>query len=153
MSLHTADVGDFVVANERSGLPLTKVSKVVTSENLEEIRSKMLAGKFRLAIPLVGYRQRCSSGKQGEIEKQILEKEDVSPNEFRTTLMPEVSAYGGLRAATSSIIDFCVEKITPNEQNPRRNDVDVAFKLFRGSYATALLREIMKPKDIIAEGF
>ena len=153
LPLKTAEVGDFVIAVERTGIPTPTMSKMAKPENLTEINNAIQNGKLRLAIPLIGFRQRCSGGKQGEIEEQILEEEDVSPEEFRTSIMPEISAAGRLRTTLTPIIDFSSDKIMPNTNKPRSCNVETAFKLQKGSYATTLLREIMKPKRIIQEGF
>jgi tRNA(Glu) U13 pseudouridine synthase TruD len=36
---------------------------------------------------------------------------------------------------------------------PPGQEIGVTFMLYRGSYATILLREIMKPRNMIKEGF
>jgi tRNA pseudouridine13 synthase len=153
LRVNTAEVGDYVVAVERSGLPMPSIHRTVDSGKLAEINNAMQAGKLRLAIPLIGFKQYPSKGAQGEIERRVLEEEDVSPKDFRTSAMPEVSVTGRLRAAITPINDFSVEKITPNTSRPSGNDVETTFALHRGSYATTLLREIMKPRNIIKEGF
>jgi len=55
--------------------------------------------------------------------------------------MQEVSSEGGFRQASIHCSDYFSNK----------NNVE--FSLSRGSFATILLREIMKPDDPIAAGF
>ncbi len=55
--------------------------------------------------------------------------------------MQEVSSEGGFRQAAIHCTDYMSEKNT------------VEFSLSRGSFATILLREIMKPSDPIDAGF
>jgi tRNA pseudouridine13 synthase len=55
--------------------------------------------------------------------------------------MQEVSDEGGFRQAVIKCEDFSV--VEPM----------VSFTLSRGSYATVLLREIIKPQDPIKAGF
>ncbi|MGD0978329.1 MAG: tRNA pseudouridine(13) synthase TruD [Candidatus Bathyarchaeia archaeon] len=153
LPLNMAEVGDYVVAIEHSGLPSPTIFKTVNLEKRSEINNSMQSGKLRLAIPLIGFKQHPSQGVQGEIEKRILEEEDVSPSEFRILTMPEVSTKGRLRAATTPINNFSTDEISPDANRPRGFDVGVTFMLYRGSYATILLREIMKPRNIIKEGF
>ena len=94
----------------------------------------------RLAIPLVGY----SYSKKNRFDyqiSQVLENEQIHARDFFSKEMQEVSNEGGFRQSTikcesSSIIEPFV-----------------SFTLSRGSYATILLREIMKPSDPIAAGF
>ncbi len=153
LPVNRAEVGDYVVAVERSGLLMPSIHRSVDSATRMEINHAMHAGKLRLAIPLIGFKQYTSKGAQGEIERKVLEEEDVSPKNFRLGAMPEISAAGRLRAAITPINDFSVDNITPNISRPSRNDVETTFVLHRGSYATILLREIMKPKTLIKEGF
>ncbi len=94
----------------------------------------------RLAIPLVGY----SYSKKNRFDYQIskvLEKEQINAKDFFSKEMQEVSDEGGFRQAVIKCESFSV------------NEPLVSFTLSRGSYATILLREIMKPSDPIAAGF
>jgi len=60
---------------------------------------------------------------------------------FFSKEMQEISDEGGFRQATIKCEDFSI------------TEPFVSFTLSRGSYATILLREIMKPSDPIAAGF
>jgi tRNA pseudouridine13 synthase len=153
LPLDRVEVGDYVVALERSGLAMPTVYKKVNLENREEIDGSLRAGKTRLAIPLVGFKQQISQGFQGEIERQVLEEEDVSSEDFRIPTIPEISARGRLRTATSPVNNFSLGEIARNADKPGRHDVKASFTLYRGSYATTFLREIMKPRSIIRQGF
>ncbi len=106
-----------------------------------------------VALPLVGFRQSISAGAQGEIEKEILEAENVKPNDFRVPQMPKISAPGGLRAVLASINSLSVEKPTRDQANRSKRQIRICFRLPSGSYATVLLREFMKPQNIVRAGF
>jgi tRNA pseudouridine13 synthase len=153
LQLNKAEVGDYVVAIEHSGLPSPTIFKTVTLEKRPEINDSIRYGKMRLAIPLIGFKHRPSQGVQGEIERRILEEEDVSPDEFRIPTMPEVNTKGRLRAATTPINNFSMNEISPDAHRSPGRDIRLTFMLHRGSYATILLREIMKPKNMIKGGF
>ena len=153
LPLNMAEPGDYVVAIERSGLPSPTIYKTVNLEKRSEINGSMQSGKLRLAIPLIGFKQHPSQGVQGEIEKRLLEEEDVSPSDFRIPAMPEVSTKGRLRVAITPINNFSIDEISLDANRPRRHEVRATFMLYRGSYATILLREVMKPRNIIKEGF
>ena len=107
---------------------------------------KNILGKFendpeqRLAIPLVGYSYYKKNRFDYQISK-ILEKEQVSAKDFFVKSMQEVSDEGGFRQAVIKCENFSV--VEPM----------VRFTLSRGSYATVLLREIIKPQDPIKAGF
>lgn len=144
--LGTAEIGDFVVSGERSGLPMPKTGKLVTSGSIEEVNEKMKLGKLSVALPLVGFRHNLSQGAMGEIEKQILELENLETSCFRIGEIPRISERGGLRTVLSPVMDYSFEALGQRK-------VELRFMLLRGSYATMLLREIMKPDDPIAAGF
>jgi tRNA pseudouridine13 synthase len=148
--LNKTDVGDCAVNVERSGLPLITMYRIVSEAVNAEVNNKIKTAKMRLAIPLIGFKQRPMLGRQGIIEKQILEEEGVSIEDFKVTALPEVAEKGKLRTAATPIHGFSIEEAAHEKA---KNIARLAFMLYRGSYATVLLREIMKPSDIISQGF
>ncbi len=152
-SLNTAEVGDYVVGVERSGLPMTKSGKLVTAGSVAEINDSVKAGKMRVALPIVGFGQKLSEGEVGRIETDVLEEEGVETASFRIQQMPRISGKGGLRPAASPVIDFKLQDVSHDKESPTSCKVKISFMLLRGSYATMLLRETMKPQDPIGAGF
>ena len=151
--LNKAEAGDYIVAVERSGLPMPKIRRVTSVETVAGINRAIQAGKMRLAIPLIGIRQHPSQGAQGEIEKQILEEEGIFQESFKIEAIPELSLRGGLRTALVPLNDFSLKGISKDTVNPSKNKAEVSFTLYRGSYATVVLRELMKPRNLINAGF
>jgi tRNA pseudouridine13 synthase len=146
LPLNGAVEGDFVVAVERSGLPLTTMAKTVTAESLEATNASIAAGKLRVALPLVGAKQKLSGGVMGEIEAQILEEEGVDIQGGWLNELSRAGGKGGLRTALTPVRDFQL-------QHASSEGVGVSFTLLRGCYATVLLREIIKPADPVSAGF
>ncbi|MCW4017173.1 MAG: tRNA pseudouridine(13) synthase TruD [Candidatus Bathyarchaeota archaeon] len=146
-----AEVGEYVVNVERSGLPMTKTGKTVTDTNHTEINRQIDAGKMRVALPIFGSRQRLSGGKIGELQQQILEQEGVETQGFSVPDLPEINCKGELRAAVCPVYDFAAGAASADSEG--QVWVPLEFRLLRGAYATVLLREIMKPQDLIAAGF
>ena len=93
-----------------------------------------------LALPFVGYSYYKKTRFDFQITK-ILEQEEVSPKDFFIKEMQEASSEGGFRQAAIHCSDY----------SARGNVVE--FSLSRGSFATILLREIMKPQDPMVAGF
>ena len=93
-----------------------------------------------LALPFVGYSYYKKTRFNYQISK-ILNQEEISPKDFFIKEMQEVSSEGGFRQAAIHCSDF----------SSYDNTVEVS--LSRGSFATILLREIMKPTDPIIAGF
>jgi tRNA pseudouridine13 synthase len=150
--LNEAQIGDYVVKLDDHGLPTTEF-KQVTGPSLQTVKDSLNEGKMQVAIPLVGFKQPPSQGVQGEIEKEILETENVNPQDFQISFMPEVSAPGMLRTILAPATNLSVEKASRDSANPSKRKTRLGFTLHRGSYATVLLREFMKPRDLIKAGF
>jgi len=140
--------GDYVVNIGSKGLPTNSFTRV-EEENLHSVISEVEEGRMALALPVIGFDQQISSGAQGEIEREILERENVQPQDFRIKRMPECSVRGGLRKALASIINLSFETRPADEKSIAK----FRFMLHKGSYATIVLREFMKPEDPISSGF
>lgn len=153
LPLNAAKAGDYIVKIEFTGLPSQRLHEIVSPEKLSEINSVIASGKMRLAIPLAGFRQRLSEGVQGEIEKQILDEEGITLENFKVKGMSELSLKGGLRTALTPLKDFRIEETSKDPANPQKNMVRLSFTLHRGSYATVFLREIMKTRNPVKAGF
>ncbi len=128
-------------------------SAFLDGENLFEAKSgdvcydsKSIIGKFKdgieqyLSLPFVGYSYYKKTRFDHQISK-ILIQEEITPKDFFIKEMQEVSSEGGFRQASIHCSDYFSNK----------NNVE--FSLSRGSFATILLREVMKPDDPIAAGF
>lgn len=153
LTLNRAEVGDYVVNVEISGLPTHTMYKIVDVQTLAEVNKAVQAGRMYVAIPLIGFKQHPSQGFQGEIEKRILEEENVSPESFKIAAMPEISARGELRTAIVALNNFSLKEISEDSANPSKCKLKLGFMLYRGSYATIVLRELMKPRNLIKAGF
>jgi len=151
-SLNRAEVGDFVVAVERSGLPMNSMAKNVTEETLANVNEQIKAGKIRVALPIVGVRQKLSQGAMGQIEKEVLEEEEINLENLRINALSIIGGKGSLRTAVTPIRDFKLQNVSANPSG-KGCQAELSFMLLRGSYATVVLREIMKPKSPITAGF
>ena len=151
--LNQAEPGDFVVNVERSGLPMVRTGKIVDETRLHDINESIRSGRMRIALPIIGFSQRLSQGQIGEAQHNILEEEAIIPQNFRTTELPEINGRGELRTAISPIKDFSMGTVSPELGSAEMHRTQMQFTLLRSSYATILLREVMKPKDLIAAGF
>lgn len=108
--------------------------------------SNGILGKFnkgldqKLAIPHIGYSYYKKTRFDYHIQK-ILSDEEVTPKDFYIKELQEASNEGGFRNSSITCDDYTV------------HDDVVEFTLSRGSYATILLREIIKPKEPLLDGF
>lgn len=127
--------------------------KTVSRENHAEINREIQAGKMRLALPLVGTRQPPSQGVQGEFEGEILRTEGISPQSFGVATMPDMSSKGELRAMVTPVQNFHLVDVFEDSTKSSRQVAKVTFTLYRGSYATVVLRELIKTNRPIKAGF
>lgn len=153
LPINRAETGDYVIEVEPSGLPNPQKCHIVNQELKDEINKAIESGRMLLAIPLAGFRQTLSRGVQGEIERTVLEEEKISLENFKIKGMPELSLKGGLRLAIAPIKEFSLREISKDETTKRKRKVVMSFTLYRGSYATVFLREIMKPRNLLKAGF
>ena len=152
-SLDKAEAGDYVVNTERTGLPMINMAKLVKAEAVAEANEQIRNGKMRLALPLVGIRQKPSQGAMGRIEREILEEEAIKTENFRINEITKISGKGGLRTVLTPIQSFTCHGVSACDSGQKASQADLRFMLMRGSYATVLLREIMKPENPIMAGF
>jgi len=96
--------------------------------------------KQKLAIPLIGHSYYKKSRFDFYIKK-ILEDESLLPKDFFINDFQELSLDGGFRNASIDIQNFSIQKNL------------VKFQLSRGSYATIVLREILKLENPLDCGF
>lgn len=96
------------------------------------------------AIRLPGYAFQPGRGRFDRITQAVLEHDGATPKDFHIKEMQELSQQGGFRQAPLWCTEFGHSKAPP---------LKVAFKLPKGSYATTLLREIIKPPDPVSAGF
>ena len=96
-------------------------------------------------IRLPGYAFQPSKNRFDTIIKDILSNENTTAKDFFIKEMQELSEAGGFRQAAFVSKDF---KYKIDE-----NSTLIEFAAPKGSYATTLLREIIKPADPISAGF
>ena len=152
-SLNKAEVGDYLVNVERSGLPMVNVAKVAGAETVTDANELVKAGRMRVALPLIGIKQRPSKGAMGHIEQQIIEEEGIKTENFKVNAISQISGRGGLRTVLAPVQSFKLHVTSDFTSNQRKHQADLSFMLLRGSYATVFLREILKPPNPIAAGF
>ena len=96
-------------------------------------------------IRLPGYAFQPGKNRFDIIIKEILSDENISAKDFFIKEMQELSEAGGFRQAVFVSKDF--------KYFTSANSTEVEFAVPKGTYATTLLREIIKPTDPITAGF
>jgi tRNA pseudouridine13 synthase len=150
--LDEPQIGDYTIKLDEHGLPTEEYNQAAEI-NIQEIERSVKKGRMCVAAPLIGTKQPPSKGVQGEIEQEILEAENVTPKNFKIPFMPEATAQGRVRAILNPVWNLLQEKVSEDKENLGKQMMKLGFTLNRGSYATVVLREFMKPQDLIEAGY
>jgi len=141
-NLNEPYVGDLVVKLDMYGYPTDKVYEV-NNWNIEEIENRIRVGEAAIVLPQPGYLSKLPRGPRGEAIKSVLDEESIEPWDFRIKNIPEAATTGSFRCIAIQQYRVALDKIYDDS-------VDIELSLPRGSYATVLLRELMKNECSLA---
>ncbi|BDZ70252.1 hypothetical protein GCM10025861_07690 [Methanobacterium petrolearium] len=122
--------GDILIDNEEHLIHEFDPDKI--NQRIKEFQAHPSSPLFGSKVPLAG-------GKLGKMEQKILDEEQLKLDDFMVPAMLKLGSHGIRRAARFKIWDVSAE--TTEE------GVLVEFSIPKGSYATSVLREVMK-KDV-----
>ena len=123
--------GDIIIDNEEH---------IVYDKSPDEYQDLLDNFKANPTCPLYGTKVPYAGGKVGEMEENVLKNYDLDKNDFEVPKMPRLGSYGVRRSMRFQVWDASA--------TPTDDGVLCEFSINKGSYATAVLREIMK-KDVI----
>jgi len=150
--INEAQIGDYVVKTNENGLPSNEAI-ITDASNIARINSELKNKRMYVAIPLIGFDTILSGGAQGEIERKVLEEENISSKNFLIKEMPELSQAGGFRSAVAPFRNFERPKLFRDSEDNTFYALLLDFDLPKAAYATVVLREFMKSMDPISAGF
>ena len=136
-------IGDYIIPADNYGGPDQRKTIEVTNRNQAKLEKRCKEGKAWIAGLLPGTKSEYTKGVQGDIEKEIMNEENVNFNDFFIDEMPELSSLGMYRPLRQNL----------NQIELEFDEVDnpiFSFWLYKGTYATSFLREIMKCEDMKA---
>jgi tRNA pseudouridine13 synthase len=136
LPIHRPVPGDLVLPVGADGLVDRERWVPVGEGNLEKVRAQCAAGKAFVSGVLFGADSTFAGGAMGEIEAAAVAAEGVAPKDFVVPAIPRLTTRGTRR-----------ELLCPTGEVSVAVEGDAAtfgFSLPRGSYATCLLREILK---------
>ncbi len=133
-------VGDIVLPVDKYGLPINDRYIKVTKENIDTIGKRIKEKKAYISGVLFGSESIFSEGEMGEIEKSVIEKENICGDMFKIREIREIASKGSRRALSTPFLNL--------DYYIKNKKANFSFALFRGSYATSFLREFMKQSEI-----
>ncbi|UCE74778.1 MAG: tRNA pseudouridine(13) synthase TruD [Methanomassiliicoccales archaeon] len=129
-------IGDLVLPLDAEGLPDHKKWIDVNEGNIEKVKKRISEGKAFISGLVPGAEVSLAGGVQGEIERRVLEEEEVTPEDFIIPQMRQLSSKGMRRELISPPTEFQFEM--------EEDGIRMRFELTKGCYATSFLREFMK---------
>ena len=137
------ELGDYVIPLSLGGRPEKDRYVQVRSENLETVKRLLKMRRLVIALPVPGYLSNIPRSWKGEVLREALEELGIELNMFRVRSLPETSTRGTLRPIIIPRWDIEILSHTEDE-------LLLKLSLPPGSYATIVLREIMKSSDPLA---
>ena len=136
LPFHEAVEGDVVCFADRDApeglaLPDTDRLQTASGDRLRTVNRHCARGRAFVTAPLVGTDTEFADGEPGEITREVLEEFGVAREDFD---LPGEFHSTGTRRAVLLRTDLGVE----------RDPLVFSFSLPKGSYATVVLREVMK---------
>jgi len=112
----------------------------IFNKALDAIKNTKIGKSKNLPIP--GFETKLGKDKFSKAVKEILMDENVVLYEFKCTRMPELASAGSFRAALFFPKKLKIGKLEPDEMNPNKFKIRLAFELLKGDYATVLIKEL-----------
>jgi len=145
LPFNEAIAGDVVCFHNEFGFADPDKVERVTEDKIEGMNRLIKRGRAFVTAPIFGYETEFADGVVGEIERKVLEDEEIERDDFHIEKMPELSSKGTRRPVLLPV--KLREEISEDELNPEHLKVKLNFVLPKGTYATVLLREYMKAKS------
>ncbi|RLF29163.1 MAG: tRNA pseudouridine(13) synthase TruD [Thermoplasmata archaeon] len=145
LPLNKAIIGDIVLPIRKN--ITDKKGIMVKKSNIDKINKQIEKGKALISGLIPGYNPVYAENEMGEIEHKIVEQEKLEHKDFIIPEIPHLSSSGSRRILLSPLrhIEW---KIYDDNLNDGKLALNLKFNLQKGCYATSLLREFMKTKDI-----
>lgn len=119
--------GDILIDNEEH---------LVHEFDVDTVDDRIKSFEIHPTSPLYGTKVPLADGVVGKLEQEVIDEENIKLEEFECPKTPRLGSHGLRRAMRFKIWDVSAE-LTPE-------GVLTEFSIPKGSYATAVLREIMK---------
>lgn len=121
--------------------------RIESGTGLQPVEGDILEDGIPTA-PLFGFDSVLPQGKIGEIERKILEAENIKLEDFKIRSFGELSCSGARKKLLVKPLDPKIISIEKDELNEGKLKMRLSFGLEKGNYATTILRELMKSPQI-----
>lgn len=140
IGLNEPTLGDVVVGIDAEGRPEKDRQHKVTPRNLDRVGKLCAAGRALVTGAIFGSEEPFADGEMGEIEREVVAEARYEREDFRIPKLPEVASRGTRRELLAPLGP--VRSAEGSDESGAY--LELSFFLLKGSYATCLLREVMK---------
>jgi len=137
LPLDSAIIGDLVIQLDDLQRPI-KYPYLVNQNNISLINKNIKQGKMSVVAPLIGYSTKFPQNEWGEFMQSIIEQENIQLDDFKSIEIKMLRSKGSYRELLAPVY---------LERHPVKlpdDGIRIIFSLKSSTYATVMLREIMK---------
>ena len=137
--------GDVIVILDDDKGNLTSIKYIFGGKYDKFLKEAIQLNRAYIVIPLVGYNTRMDEYPlMNRFFEEILIKEKIEYPIFQSELFRQYEFKGAHRAITIKLSDATILEVRNDDIFQDKQQVKIEFSLPRGSYATMVLRELMK---------
>jgi tRNA pseudouridine13 synthase len=140
IGLNDPQPGDLVAGVDADGRPDKERLHAVTARNIERVRRLCERGGALVTGAIFGSEAPLAEGVMGEIERAVVAEAGYAREQFRVPHLPEVASFGTRRELLAPLGPVRCDA----GADDAGEHLELSFFLLKGSYATCLLREVMK---------
>lgn len=140
MGLNEPHEGDLVVGVDADGRPDKERLHRVTPLNVDRVRRLCANGGALVTGVLFGSDVPLAEGRMGDIERAVVAEAGYKAEDLLIPHLPEVASFGTRRELLAPLGPVRLEA----GKDEHGAHLELSFFLLKGSYATCLLREVMK---------
>ncbi|MFW9864541.1 MAG: tRNA pseudouridine(13) synthase TruD [Candidatus Thorarchaeota archaeon] len=144
-SLFTPVEGDVISILDDYNGNVTPV-KYIYGGNYDEYLEKALnVNRALIILPIIGTNTNLDDFPlMKSIYKEIIELEGINEDIFQQDIAKDIAFKGSIRAIIAKPTDLKLSNTTDDECNINKKKIRIEFSIQKGSYATMLIRELIK---------
>ncbi|MCQ2053330.1 MAG: tRNA pseudouridine(13) synthase TruD [archaeon] len=128
--------GDVVIPLDFNRVPIHENPIITTTKNIDLVTKQVIAGRAFISIILFGADSAFSEGEMGEIERKVIESQNIEKKDFIVMGLSHCTSKGTRREIMCPVKNL--------NYDIYGDGYSVKFSLPKGNYATCLMREFMK---------
>jgi tRNA pseudouridine13 synthase len=137
--------GDVISILDDDNGNITEVNYIYGGDYDDYLKRAMNLNRASIIAPIIGYGTDMNKFPlMKTFSDIILEQENISQNIFKQEVLETFEFKGSTRAMMIKPINLKLVEIADDERHPNKKKVKIEFSIQKGSYATMLLREIIK---------